>query len=137
MSEYFNFRIIKSADGTEIIDRNRITPIAALTPIALIEYKRTENDLYFMDRQKRKQQREAEQQRKITYKLLHKVACAVFLPVYLENISIRKAFPLSPASEVYAVFCGYSRSVPSASASTYRANVPLLACFLEVTLAIV
>lgn len=75
MDGYFNFRIIKSANGVEIIDRNRITPIAALTPIALIEYKRTENDLYFMDRQKRKQKREAERKRKFTYKFFHKVAC--------------------------------------------------------------
>ena len=76
MGEYFNFRIVKSDDGTEIIDQNRITPIAALTPIALIEYKRTENDLYFMDRQKRKQEREAERKRKLTYRFMHKVACA-------------------------------------------------------------
>ena len=76
MGEYFNFRIVKSDDGTEIIDRNRITPMASLTPIALIEYKRTENDLYFMDRQKRKQEREAERKRKFTYKFLHKLACA-------------------------------------------------------------
>ena len=75
MGEYFNFRIVKFADGTEIIDRNLITPIAALTPIALIEYKRTENDLYFMDRQKRKQEREAEHKRKFIYRFMHKVAC--------------------------------------------------------------
>ena len=75
MGEYFNFRILKSADGTEVIDRNRITPIAALTPIALIEYKRTENDLYFIDRQKRKQEIEAERKRKFTYRFMHKVAC--------------------------------------------------------------
>ena len=74
MGEYFNFRIVKSNNGTEIIDRNLITPIAALTPIALIEYKRTENDLYFMDRQKAKQQREAERKRKFTYRFIHKVA---------------------------------------------------------------
>ncbi len=81
MSEYFNFRIVKSADGTEIIDRNRITPMAALSPCALIEYKRTENDLYFMDRQTAKQQREAERKQKFTYKLFHKVAraCGVVL----------------------------------------------------------
>ena len=76
MDEYFNFRIIKSNNGTEIIDRNRITPISSLTPCALIEYKRTENDLYFMDRQKRKQQREEERKRKFVDKIFHKVACA-------------------------------------------------------------
>ena len=75
MGEYFNFRIVKSADGMEIIDRNRITPIAALTPIALIEYKNTENDLYFIDRQKRKQEREAERKRKFIYKFMQKVVC--------------------------------------------------------------
>lgn len=75
MGEYFNFRIVKSADGTEVIDRNLITPISALTPIALIEYKRTENDLYHMDRQKIKEQREAERKRKFVYKFFHKVAC--------------------------------------------------------------
>ena len=75
MGEYFNFRIIKSNNGTEIIDRNRITPIAALTPIALIEYKRTENDLYHMDRQKIKEQRETERKRKFIYRFMHKVAC--------------------------------------------------------------
>ena len=75
MGEYFNFRIIKSANGIEVIDRDRITPIASLTPCALIEYKRTENDLYFIDRQKRKQEREAERKRKLIYKILHKVAC--------------------------------------------------------------
>ena len=74
MSEYFNFRIVKSANGVEIIDRNRITPIAALTPIALIEYKRTENDLYFIDRQKAKQQRETERKWKFIYRFIHKVA---------------------------------------------------------------
>ena len=76
MGEYFNFRIVKSANGVEVIDRNRIKLIAELTPCALIEYKRTENDLYFMDRQKIKEQREAERKRKLTYKFLHKLACA-------------------------------------------------------------
>ena len=75
MGEYFNFRIVKSDDGTEIIDRNRITPMASLTPIALIEYKRTENDLYFIDRQKAKQKRLAERQRKIARNPLWKLAC--------------------------------------------------------------
>ena len=75
MGEYFNFRIVKSDDGTEIIDSNRITPMAALTPCALIEYKRTENDLYFIDRQKIKQKREAERKRKLSYRFMHKVAC--------------------------------------------------------------
>ena len=75
MGEYFNFRIVKSDDGTEIIDRNRITPMASLTPIALIEYKRTENDLYFMDRQKAKQRRLADRQRKIARNPIWKLAC--------------------------------------------------------------
>ena len=75
MGEYFNFRIVKSDDGTEIIDQNIITPIAALTPCALIEYKRTENDLYFIDRQKVKQKRLADRQRKIARNPIWKLAC--------------------------------------------------------------
>lgn len=75
MGEYFNFRIIKAGNGIEIIDRNRITQMASLTPTALIEYKQMENNLYYMDRQKAKQQREAEMKRKFTYRLLNKVAC--------------------------------------------------------------
>ena len=75
MGECFNFRIVKADNGTEIIDRNRVTPIASLTPTALIEYKQMENSLYYMDIQKRKQQREAERNRKIARNPLYKLAC--------------------------------------------------------------
>ena len=75
MGDCFNFRIIKSADGVEVIDRNLITPIAALTPIALLEYKRTENDLYFIDRQKAKQKKLADKQKRIARNPLYKFAC--------------------------------------------------------------
>lgn len=34
----FNFRIITTADGNQIIDRNLKTPYEALTPTQMVEY---------------------------------------------------------------------------------------------------
>lgn len=71
----FDFRIIEMADGNQIIDRQLKTPYNALTPIQMIEYIEMDNQLAYMERMERKQQREAERKRKFTYKLFHKVAC--------------------------------------------------------------
>ena len=76
MGEYFNFRIVDNGDGTDTIDKTRITLMDALTPEQQIEYQQTAEDLYADEIVKRKQQREAERKRKLTYKLFHKVACA-------------------------------------------------------------
>ena len=51
--EAFNFRIIKSANGAEIIDSTLSTPYNSLTPIQMIDYINVENSLYFSERQKR------------------------------------------------------------------------------------
>ena len=75
MGEYFNFRIVDNGDGTDIIDKTRITPMDALTPEQQIEYQQTAEDLYADEIVKRKQQREADRQRKFTYRFFHKVAC--------------------------------------------------------------
>ena len=63
--EAFNFRIIKTKEGTEVIDTNLTTPFSALTPMQMLEYIRVEDSLSFLER-KRKQ---------ITKnnKLLHKI----------------------------------------------------------------
>lgn len=34
----FNFRIIETTDGNQIIDRNLKTPYNALTPLQMVEY---------------------------------------------------------------------------------------------------
>lgn len=51
--EAFNFRIIKTANGTEIIDSTLSTPYNALTPMQMLDYVNVENSLYFAERQKR------------------------------------------------------------------------------------
>ena len=72
----FNFRLINTPDGNQIIDTTLKTPYSSLTPLQMVEYIEMDNQLTYMERMERKQQREAERQRKITYKLFHKVACA-------------------------------------------------------------
>ena len=49
--EQFNFRIIKSANGVEIIDSTLSTPYNSLTPMQMIDYINVENTLYLAERQ--------------------------------------------------------------------------------------
>ena len=51
----FDFRIIDTADGNQIIDRNLKTPYKALTPLQMVEYREME----------RKARTEAERRRKL------------------------------------------------------------------------
>lgn len=71
----FDFRIIETPDGNQIIDTNLKTPYISLTPVEMMEYMEVDARLEYMKMIKRKQKREAEHKRKITYKLLYKVAC--------------------------------------------------------------
>lgn len=50
----FNFRIIETADGNQIIDRSVQTPYNALDPVAFLEYTEMANQIYTMDRIRRK-----------------------------------------------------------------------------------
>ena len=72
----FNFRLINTPDGNQIIDTTLKTPYSSLTPIQMVEYTEVDNRLAYMERMERKQQREAERKQKFTYKFMHKVACA-------------------------------------------------------------
>ena len=72
----FNFRLINTPDGNQIIDTTLKTPYSSLTPLQMEEYIEIDNQLTYIERMERKQKREAEKQRKFTYKLFHKVACA-------------------------------------------------------------
>ena len=74
MSE-FNFRIINTPDGNQIIDETLKTPYAALNPVQMVEYTEVDNNLAYMQRLERQKHREAERQRKITYRFMHKIAC--------------------------------------------------------------
>ncbi len=51
--EQFNFRIIKTANGAEVIDDTLSTPYNSLTPIQMLDYINVENSLYFVERRKR------------------------------------------------------------------------------------
>ena len=71
----FNFRLINTPDGNQIIDTTLKTPYDSITPVEMLEYMEVDNRLAYMERIEKKQQREAERKRKFTYKLFHKVAC--------------------------------------------------------------
>ena len=71
----FNIRIIDTADGNQIIDRQLKTPYNALTPSQMVEYTEMDNQLAYMDRLEKKQKIETERKQKFTYRFIHKVAC--------------------------------------------------------------
>ena len=71
----FNFRIIDTPDGNQIIDRNLKTPYKALTPLQMVEYLEMDNRLAYMDRMERKARAEAERRRKIARNPIYKMAC--------------------------------------------------------------
>lgn len=71
----FDFRIIETADGNQVIDLTLKTPYSSLTPIQMVEYTEVDNRLEYMKRIKLKQKREAEQKRKFTYRFINKIYC--------------------------------------------------------------
>lgn len=71
----FDFRIIDTPDGNQIIDRNLKTPYKALTPFQTVEYLEMDNRLAYMDRMERKARVEAERRRKLVRNPIYKMAC--------------------------------------------------------------
>ena len=71
----FDFRIIDTEDGNQVIDRNLKTPSKALTPIQYMEYTNMEVQLYIADRLKRKVYKEIKRQRKLARRPFYKLAC--------------------------------------------------------------
>lgn len=71
----FDFRIIDTADGNQIIDRSFKTPYKALTPLQMVEYLEMDNRLAYMDRMERKAKAEAERRRKLARNPIYKIAC--------------------------------------------------------------
>ena len=70
----FDFRIIETADGNQIIDTTLKTPYDSITPIEMMEYMEVDARIEHMRRMERKQQREEERKRKLSYRFMHKVA---------------------------------------------------------------
>lgn len=56
--EQFNFRIIRTANGAEVIDSTLSTPYSSLTPMQMLDYINVENSLYFTERRKRRIKKE-------------------------------------------------------------------------------
>lgn len=71
----FDFRIIDTPDGNQIIDRNLKTPYNALTPLQMVEYLEMDNRLAYMDRMERKAREETERKRKLVRNPIYKMAC--------------------------------------------------------------
>ncbi len=71
----FEFKIIDTADGNQIIDRNLKTPYNALTPLQMVEYLEMDNRLAYMDRMERKTRIESERRRKLVRNPLYRLAC--------------------------------------------------------------
>ncbi len=70
----FEFRIIDTPDGNQIIDRNLKTPYNALTPLQMVEYHEMDVRLAYMDRMERKARAEAERKRKLARNPIVKVS---------------------------------------------------------------
>lgn len=71
----FDFRIIDTVDGNQIIDRKLKTPYNSLTPAQMVEYMEMDTQLAIMDHIKRKDRREAERKQKLVRNPLWKIAC--------------------------------------------------------------
>lgn len=75
----FNFKIIDTPDGNQIIDRNLKTPYSSLTPVQMVEYTEMDNRLLIMDRMEHKERKKAEHMRKIAKNPFYRMACMVGL----------------------------------------------------------
>ena len=70
----FDFRLINLPDGNQVIDTSLKTPYDSLTSVQMLEYMEVDSQLEYMKRMERKQQRETQRKRKLTYRFMHKVA---------------------------------------------------------------
>lgn len=75
----FDFRIIDTPDGNQIIDENLKTPYDALTPTEMVEYTEVDKSLAIMKRMEKKRLKEEERQRKLVRNPFYRLACVVGL----------------------------------------------------------
>jgi len=71
----FNFRIIDTPDGNQIIDRSLKTPYETLTALQMLEYAEMDERLAYMDRIEQNARKEAEHKRKMERNPIYKLAC--------------------------------------------------------------
>ena len=70
----FNFAIINTPDGNQVIDRTVQTPCDTLDSFQLLEYMEVEDKLFVMDVLERKQRMKMERRRKARNPL-YRLAC--------------------------------------------------------------
>ena len=71
----FDFRIINTPDGNQIIDPSLKTPYNALTPVQMVEYIEIDAQLAIADIQKRKAQAELKRAQRLVKNPFWKLAC--------------------------------------------------------------
>lgn len=71
----FDFRIIDTEDGSQIIRRDLKTPFDSLPFVELIEYIEMDKQMAIMDSIRKKQQKEEERKQKLERNPLWKLAC--------------------------------------------------------------
>lgn len=69
----FNFRIITTAEGLEIIDRTLSTSSDLLNPFELMDYVALEDTLAFMDRKRRISRKRSRRRRKFARNPLYRL----------------------------------------------------------------
>lgn len=75
----FEFRLINTADGNQVIDRRLKTPYESLDLVQFLEYLETEESLYYMDMVEKKAKQKAEHMKKIARNPLYRIACVLGL----------------------------------------------------------
>ena len=71
----FNFRIIDTPDGNQVIDRQLKTPYNSLTPIQMVEYMEMDSRLLFMDRMEKKAGEETGRRCRVIRNPFYSLAC--------------------------------------------------------------
>ncbi len=71
----FNFRLINTQDGNQIIDTTLKTPYNSLTPVEMLEYIEVDERLEYMKRIERRQRKEAQKHRGLLHRIIKNVAC--------------------------------------------------------------
>lgn len=75
----FDFRIIDTGCGNQVIDRRHNTSYSTLTPLQMVEYTEMDVRLAYMDRMERKARAVTENKRKIARNPLLRLVCAYAL----------------------------------------------------------
>jgi len=71
----FDFGIINTPDGNQVIDHSLKTPYNALTPVQMLEYMEMDAQLAVMDRLERKRRSQEEHRWKRARNPFYKLAC--------------------------------------------------------------